>query len=285
MEKIIFCADLHGNMEQYKRVLNHAKAKSADIVLFGGDLTPKDPDKRTPVEQRKFFEEELFPLLKNFIHNTKIEVLMIMGNDDFRSNHPLFVKGQSLYGYKMIDEEPYTTKLGFTFVGYSYVPFTPFRYKCWEKKDRKHENNLSHRGEGILTEGVISKGSELVPYLLKEKLEETSIEEDLEEITKGMNMDKLILVIHTPPYGTVCDFNRENKHVGSKAVREFIEKHQPYATLHGHIHETVDLKGSYIEKLGKTVCIAVGNDHKPARPYIIELQLEEDFKSARVLVE
>jgi len=124
-----------------------------------------------------------------------------------------------------------------------------------------------------MIEGVISKDGELVPYSLNETLKQISIEEHLEEITKGLDMSKLILVAHTPPYKTVCDFNRENKHVGSRAVKDFIEKHQPYATIHGHIHETVDLKGTYIQTIGITKCIAVGNDHKPENPYVIELQL------------
>lgn len=48
----------------------------------------------------------------------------------------------------------------------------------------------------------------------------------------------LVLVAHTPPYGTACDRLHSGVPVGSTAVREFIEKHQPDICLCGHIHES-----------------------------------------------
>jgi len=38
---------------------------------------------------------------------------------------------------------------------------------------------------------------------------------------------------------TALDITGNDMHVGSFAVRQFIEKYQPHLTLHGHIHETV----------------------------------------------
>lgn len=272
MERVIFSADIHGNMDQYRAILEHAKKENADIVVFGGDLTPKDAKRRTPEGQRNFIENELFPLLEEFKNGSDIHVLFIMGNDDFRSNRDLLVDGQDYYGYRMIDEVPYISKSGYTFVGYTYVPFTPFKYKCWEKRDRKTDIDFSHRDD-TRQSGVISKGDDLVPHDLKTVFDQTSIQDDIEELTDGLDMDKLVLISHAPPYGTNCDFNRQNKHVGSKGLRDFIISAQPFATLHGHIHETVDLKGNHIEHIGKTFSVAVGNDHKPKRPYIIDAVL------------
>ncbi|MDR3236202.1 MAG: hypothetical protein LBT48_05675 [Prevotellaceae bacterium] len=65
-----------------------------------------------------------------------------------------------------------------------------------------------------------------------------SIEEDIEKITSNIPNDKLILITHAPPYNTNCDYTKEKNgkliHVGSKAVRKFIEKRQPLLSLHGH---------------------------------------------------
>jgi len=58
-------------------------------------------------------------------------------------------------------------------------------------------------------------------------------------------------------------------------LRAFIEDRQPYLTLHGHIHETVDLSGDFVERIGRTRCAAVGNDHRPARPWVVEVGLGE----------
>ena len=47
-----------------------------------------------------------------------------------------------------------------------------------------------------------------------------------------------ILVAHTPPHGSTCDRLHNGIHVGSSAVREFIQEHQPDICLCGHIHES-----------------------------------------------
>jgi|AntRauTorcE11897_2_1112592.scaffolds.fasta_scaffold07637_2 Icc-related predicted phosphoesterase len=274
MENIIFSADLHGNMSQYNKVLDHACTAKADILIFGGDLTPKEPRKRTPLGQRAFFEDELFPALKAFKEKCDTEVLFIMGNDDFKSNRLLFKAGLEENGCNLIDEAPYISCDGYIFIGYSHVPFTPFKYKCWERRDQISDIDFNQRGD-TRSEGVISQGEELIPYDLHDALEKPSIGEDLESLTKGLDMEKLILICHAPPFETVCDFNSQKKHVGSKGLRNFIESRQPFMTLHGHIHESVDLMGAFSETIGKTISISVGNDHRPEWPYIIKVGLND----------
>ena len=44
--------------------------------------------------------------------------------------------------------------------------------------------------------------------------------------------------------------------VGSRAVREFIEQHQPIVSLHGHIHES---RGAV--RIGRTVAINPGSTY------------------------
>lgn len=47
-----------------------------------------------------------------------------------------------------------------------------------------------------------------------------------------------ILVSHAPPRDTKVDRLRDGRHVGSSAVRAFIETYQPEICLTGHIHES-----------------------------------------------
>jgi uncharacterized protein len=42
---------------------------------------------------------------------------------------------------------------------------------------------------------------------------------------------------HPPPHGTSCDRLAGGEHVGSTAVRSFVEREQPHVVLCGHIHE------------------------------------------------
>jgi hypothetical protein len=43
---------------------------------------------------------------------------------------------------------------------------------------------------------------------------------------------------HSPPFDTACDRLRSGTHVGSAAIRAFVEREQPDLVLCGHIHES-----------------------------------------------
>ena len=71
---------------------------------------------------------------------------------------------------------------------------------------------------------------------------------------KARNWRKTVLISHNPPKDTVCDVVGDNVHVGSTALREFIEENQPDICICGHIHEA---KG--IDRIGRTVIVNPGN--------------------------
>ncbi len=62
-----------------------------------------------------------------------------------------------------------------------------------------------------------------------------------------------VLVSHPPPRDTAADEVSPGKHVGSVAVRAFIEEHQPMVCLTGHIHEAASL-----DRIGATHVINPG---------------------------
>ena len=66
--------------------------------------------------------------------------------------------------------------------------------------------------------------------------------------------DQVLLVSHNPPRNTRCDVIGAGMHVGSEAVRAFIEKHQPAVCLCGHIHEA-----RATDAIGATQVINPGN--------------------------
>ena len=49
-----------------------------------------------------------------------------------------------------------------------------------------------------------------------------------------------------------------NTHVGSRAIRAFIERHQPPLVLAGHIHESPRVSSSYRDTIGATVAVNPG---------------------------
>lgn len=90
---------------------------------------------------------------------------------------------------------------------------------------------------------------------------EYSEEEIGERLEKFANLKPLILICHSPPYGTELDKIHEGLHAGSRAVGEFIEKHQPAHFFCGHIHEA---EGVVIQ-MGATRSMNVGK-----RGYVLE---------------
>ena len=82
--------------------------------------------------------------------------------------------------------------------------------------------------------------------------------------------DRAVFLFHTPPYqtkldraaldGQATDHAPLDVHVGSVAVRRFIERGQPLLTLHGHIHESARLTGSWRDRLGRTHMFSAAHD-------------------------
>ena len=75
-----------------------------------------------------------------------------------------------------------------------------------------------------------------------------------EQLAKFAHLQPLILICHAPPYDTALDRIHEGLHGGSRAVRTFIEQHQPEHFFCGHIHEA---EGKVIQ-MGSTRAMNVG---------------------------
>jgi len=83
-----------------------------------------------------------------------------------------------------------------------------------------------------------------------------------ERLERFSELSHLILVCHCPPYGTALDRIRQDLHAGSRAVRDFIERHQPDWFFCGHIHEAQGTE----TRMGATRAINVGK-----KGYLLEL--------------
>jgi Icc-related predicted phosphoesterase len=137
-------------------------------------------------------------------------------------------------------------------MGYSYVPPTPFPLKDWERYDVSR----------YVDPGAVSpeEGMRSYPTSPQEN-RYSSIREDLDKADPA-NMDHMVCLFHSPPYktkldrapldGKQIDHVPLDVHVGSIAIRKFIENRQPLLTLHGHVHDSARLTGSWRDSLGRT---------------------------------
>jgi Icc-related predicted phosphoesterase len=97
-----------------------------------------------------------------------------------------------------------------------------------------------------------------------------TIKADLEHLVAGQELDHAIFLFHAPPYET--DLDRADLddhwvdhvpmdvHVGSIAIRRFIEARHPRITLHGHVHESARLTGRWYQKMGFTSALSAAHD-------------------------
>ncbi|MBI2651845.1 metallophosphoesterase [Candidatus Woesearchaeota archaeon] len=247
--KLLYTADLHGNKEFYKRLLKKAEDTNIDAIVIGGDLCPRNGStiQEKIKNQKIFLEKFMLPLFKNFKKkNENKEIYATMGNDDFRINLDILENAEKNKILKSIHNKSIKLNKNLDIAGYSFVNPTPFRLKDWEKLDFEGDK----ASQQLFLEEVRSI-----------EKENGTIEEDLEELKKLSNPKKTIYVIHAPPLNTKLDIITAGVHVGSKAVREFIEKEQPLLTLHGHIHESPKMSGYWQDKIGNTTCINVGSSY------------------------
>jgi Icc-related predicted phosphoesterase len=78
------------------------------------------------------------------------------------------------------------------------------------------------------------------------------------------------VLFHAPPHqtkldraaldGKMVDHVPLDVHVGSIAIRRFIEARQPLLTLHGHVHESARLTGSWQDRINRTLMLSAAHD-------------------------
>lgn len=266
-------ADLHGNTTQYQTLLRLAADESVRAVFLGGDLLPKTggswtPDNkvRTIEMQRQFITGFLLDYLGTL--GELAEVYAVFGNDDFASNYPLVGKPRSQHVHFLnCQTAPLDLPgLHLTVAGYPYVGLTPFLHKDWEKWDDKND---SAEHKIIQTKGYGSQDGQHYPIdFTINRGGRSTIAQDLAQLAGQSDPAKTIYVFHEAPFGTPLDqIAADNKfikdgqlHVGSKAMRRFIEQQQPLLTIHGHIHETFHESGEYAWQTGRNTSLTPAND-------------------------
>jgi hypothetical protein len=230
-----------------------------EIIALGGDLFPSFPPTKRYEDmipnQKLFIDRFLLPFFKKIIETTSIkQIFLIPGNWDV--GYPYLFR-EPIEGVIDLSEKNYRLKNGYELMGYPFVPPTPFRPKDYEKMDALEtpwppQKNPSYiRASGC--------GDELIPVDPQLHLREKgTIHEDLGQLPKPTNQKKAIYIMHSPPFGTKLDLIQGGNPAGSHSIKTFIKEHQPLLTLHGHIHESPQISGAYLDRIGETVCINPG---------------------------
>jgi len=268
LHTVLFTSDIHGNESQYRKLVEYAVEISAKSIVIGGDIAPLSlPYDQIITGQRIFLEERLPRLLsplRDELSDSKI--FLMMGNDDCAANLDVLETNDPSM-FTLIHRRRTALSPEYDIVGYSYVPITPFGIKDWEKFDFSEvpknlaENYKLRKATNYELSGYKSSSGVWEKFRFASNMEkEDSIQKDLSSNMFCQDADRTIYVFHTPPNDTKLDMVYDGSHVGSMALGLFITKHQPYMTLHGHVHETVDCSGSHAQEIGHTLCLTAGNN-------------------------
>lgn len=257
--KVLYTSDLHGEIHLYQELLSLTVSSSPEIMVIGGDLFPSFPPTKRYEDmvpnQKTFIDQFLSPFFKRMLETTSVQqIFLIPGNWDL--GYPYLFKEPT---ERIIDlnQRSYRLKNGYELIGYPFVPPTPFRPKDYEKMDDREapwppQKNPSY----ILSSDQTDQLTPIDPYLYLRGRE--TIEEDLDRLPKPLYQKRTIYIMHSPPFGTRLDLIQGGKSAGSRSIKTFLERNQPLLTLHGHIHESAELSGAYMDRIGKTLSINPG---------------------------
>ena len=119
------------------------------------------------------------------------------------------------------------------------------------------ELGISLDGRGVEIDGVGFFGASAAPHSPLHTPYEVPDEELGHRAVAGLaeidGVPVRIFCPHAPPYATACDRLRSGQHVGSQALRAFVDREQPDLLLCGHIHEA---RG--IDDVGRTRVVNPG---------------------------
>lgn len=267
---VVYTSDLHGNKEHYQELFELAEQRKAQAIIIGGDMLPiHGPFKYSLQEQQNFIFSYLEPKIRDFRSRApQTTIYAMLGNDDWQASNvhleTLVAKGT----LRLLHGEKHELGSGYELVGYAHVPPTPFTIKDGERRDLQKDVVDQQR-----CTACVSQGAKIVVVDPEQYFASVmSIEEELEELPTARDYRKTVYVMHSPPFRTNLDRLFDGRWIGSQAIRAFVEKYQPYLTLHGHIHESSEISGTYWDRIGKTICINPGQSTEELYAVVFELE-------------
>jgi uncharacterized protein len=309
MPKIFFATDLHGSEMCWRKFLNAGKFYEADILICGGDMTGKAI---VPIVQENGHYTVVLGGESQSVEAT--QVADVEAQIRRKGYYPLQMTVDRL---NELDQDPAKRTETFQQVMLDGVDRwmgmaadklrgTGIRiFVCPGNDDEMEVDDVIRRsdvvelGEGRVVEidgwSMISTGwSNHTPWNTHREETEEKLGERIEAMASQLpDASKAIFNLHCPPFKSGLDEapaidadlrllhgGRALRPVGSTAVREAIERHQPLISLHGHIHES---KGAV--KIGKTLSINPGSSYEEGMLMgaIVQLDAKKGIKSYQLV--
>ena len=309
--RLFFATDIHGSDTCWRKFLNSGKHYEADVIVLGGDMTGKA---LVPVvdagngrwyatllenrhemngddEARKF--EEAVARRGYYPFRTTPDELRELQADEERTTqlfHDLMLA--RVESWTALADERLTGSGLRCFV----CPGNDDQFEVDEVLGRaKHVEACEGRVVEIDGYQLASTGwSNRTPWETYREEDEPQLAERIEKVVSEVSAppERTIFSFHCPPYGSGLDEapelteDMQLKHagrapvpLGSTAVRDAIERHQPALSLHGHIHES---RGN--ARIGRTLCINPGSSYEQGELLGAVIDLEGGKKVKRFVL-
>jgi len=309
MPRIFFATDLHGSETCWRKFLNAAKFYDCDTLICGGDMTGKAIIPL--VEENGHFAYTLAGDQQVVSAGQVAEVETQIRRKGY---YPLRVSPQRLseldgssearadtFRQVMLDGVKRWLDLADEKLGGAGVRVfvCPGNDDEFEVDDVLRQAKMVELGEGRVIEidgfTMISSGwSNPTPWNTHREEAEDKLAERIDAMAAQVkDPARAIFNLHCPPYRSGLDEapaidadlkllhgGRALRPVGSKAVRDAIDRYQPLLSLHGHIHES---KGAV--NLGKTLSINPGSAYEEGMlmAAIINLDAKKGIKSYQLV--
>lgn len=263
--KFIAVSDLHGSVSRYEKLFALIRDEQPDAVFIAGDLTQGF----YRVHLGENIEEFILKYLRDELQKLKDEsqenypaIFVIMGNDDPRLLETAMQKLDTDGLWHYVNNRRMEWN-GYYISGYAYVPPTPFQMKDWEKYDISRYVDV-----GAIAPNEGFRTVEADPL----EMEWGTIKRDMEQLYTDDDLSKDICLFHSPPYktkldraaldGKMIDYAPLDVHIGSIAIKDFIQKRQPLLTMHGHVHESTRITGDWQDVINTTPMFNCAHDGK-----------------------
>lgn len=309
MPKVFFATDLHGSETCWRKFLNAAKFYDADVLICGGDMTGKAI---VPIVQEnghytvtlggdsQEVEPAQVPDVEAQIRRKGYYPLQMSVERLHELDADASKRAECFQEVMLAGVERWMNLAGEKLRGTGIRCFVcPGNDDEMEVDDVVRRAELVELGEGRAVEidgfTMISTGwSNHTPWNTHREEAEEKLTERIESMASQVkDPSRAIFNLHCPPYKSGLDEapaidadlkllhgGRALRPVGSTAVREAIERHQPLLSLHGHIHES---KGAV--KIGKTLSINPGSAYEEGMLMgaIIQLDAKKGIKSYQLV--
>jgi uncharacterized protein len=282
--KVFFATDIHGSEICWRKFLNAAAFYKADMVVLGGDVTGKV---MIPVTAHQGYWQ-VTVRGQEYRMETQQELDDIQRQIRNSGSYPAIVSPDELQELSKEEgavDRRFTLEMTRSLDRWLDMADGKLRggeIPCilnggnddiWEIDDIIEQSPCVSFAEGKVLDldgfHLVSMGwTNPTPWDTFREAPEPELAAKIEAVVSQVpDMERTIFNFHAPPYGTGLDeapaLDAElrpmhggavMKPVGSTAVRDAIQKHQPMLSVHGHIHESRGVK-----KMGRTLAINPGS--------------------------